>query len=127
MLFTSALLTPLTYSSFKHLDLPFALSMPSLPSATNARRATFLLMLIFFVFSNTGCGGTPDYPVDNASGNSSSQTSNASSAADQMKSLSSSFTVNPLIISMALILRTGTASNHGWNATAAIINRQSRR
>lgn len=95
MAFTSPLPTPLTYLPFKHLGLPFAFSMPSLPCAANARRATFLLMLIFFVFFNTGCGGTPEYPVDEASGNSVSQTSNASYAADQMNSLSSSFTVNP--------------------------------
>jgi hypothetical protein len=95
MPFTSALLTQLTYLSFKHLGLLLAFRMPSLSSATNARSATFLLMLIFFAFSNTGCGGTPDYPVDDAAGNSYSQTSNASYTAAQMKSLSSSFTVTP--------------------------------
>ncbi|MDQ9171619.1 hypothetical protein Q8A64_14485 [Oxalobacteraceae bacterium R-40] len=94
MSFTSALPTKPTYSCFKNLGLPFAFRMPILLSATNAKSKTFLLMLIFSVFFNTGCGGTPDHAVDDSSGNHYSQTSNASYAAE-IKSAASSFTVNP--------------------------------
>ena len=50
---------------------------------------------MFSALFNTGCGGTPDGPADEASGSSYSQTSEATYAAGVTKSAASSFTVNP--------------------------------
>jgi hypothetical protein len=95
MPFTSALSTQLTYSSFKHLDLPLAFSVQTLLSATSAKSIASLLTLIFSVFLITGCGGTPDNPVDDVAGDQYSQTSATSYKEAQLKSAASSFTVNP--------------------------------
>lgn len=88
------------YSSSKNQALKAESLATSLFAGIGTNRRTYLSGLVCAIFLVTGCGGTPDYPVEDGSGSAYSQASDGAYAATTTRSnpssaaSASSFTVN---------------------------------